>query len=437
MWALSDDGIRLPMTFGADLSAQGSGMSALAPLPLPRNSPWPAQSGAARQAELDWLRGLMLLLMTVTHLPTWFSAHVGQPFGYVSAAEGFVFLSAYLVGAVYTRTALKDGVAAMRAAVWRRAAQVYATHVALLLGLFFLLVPLALHYDAKPLTNLASFYIAQPKTATVAGLLLAYNPPLLDILPMYVIFLVLSPWLLARGLRGGWGSLLAASGMLWLLAQAGAGRELYQWLAGVVGSPLPYRETGAFGWLAWQLLWIAGLRMGAYTTQGPASASLSKTRPRYVLWSALAIAATCFAWRHAAGQVPFPSATELNAFFDKWQLGPLRLLNFAALAVIAVYGRRWLAAQAQRSPIATLGRASLSVFAAHLVVCLTLLATGIGRPDAARFEFMDAALLSGTLALLYGVALLAARQHRHSHGLRARTAARRRPPLDFSERAVQ
>jgi hypothetical protein len=39
-----------------------------------------------RQTELDWLRGLMLVLMTITHMPTWFSAHVGQPFGFVSAA---------------------------------------------------------------------------------------------------------------------------------------------------------------------------------------------------------------------------------------------------------------------------------------------------------------------------------------------------------------
>ena len=36
-----------------------------------------------RQTELDWLRGLMLVLMTITHLPTWFSSHVGQPFGFV------------------------------------------------------------------------------------------------------------------------------------------------------------------------------------------------------------------------------------------------------------------------------------------------------------------------------------------------------------------
>lgn len=47
-----------------------------------------------RRWELDALRGLMLVLMTLTHLPTRLSSPLGQPFGFVSAAEGFVLLSA-------------------------------------------------------------------------------------------------------------------------------------------------------------------------------------------------------------------------------------------------------------------------------------------------------------------------------------------------------
>jgi hypothetical protein len=50
----------------------------------------------ARRTEIDVLRGLMLVLITITHLPTVFSAKFSQPFGFVSAAEGFVFLSAFL-----------------------------------------------------------------------------------------------------------------------------------------------------------------------------------------------------------------------------------------------------------------------------------------------------------------------------------------------------
>ena len=45
-----------------------------------------------RKPELDALRGLFLVWMTLTHLPTKFSDLVNQPFGFVSSAEGFVFL---------------------------------------------------------------------------------------------------------------------------------------------------------------------------------------------------------------------------------------------------------------------------------------------------------------------------------------------------------
>ena len=149
-----------------------------------------------RQTELDWLRGLMLVMMTITHLPTWFSSHVGQPFGFVSAAEGFVFLSAYLVGSVYSGTALAHGFVTMRNAIWRRTAKVYAAQVALLLLLFWILVPFATTHGAHAVTDLASFYIERPQAALVSALVLACNPPLLDILPMYVLFMLLSPLLL-------------------------------------------------------------------------------------------------------------------------------------------------------------------------------------------------------------------------------------------------
>jgi hypothetical protein len=110
-----------------------------------------------RQAELDWLRGTMLVLMTFTHLPTWFSTRAGQPFGYVSAAEGFVFLSAYLVGTVYGRRARVHGVDAMRRALWHRTLKVYAVHAALLVFLLLVLVPFALSRDAHAITDLASY----------------------------------------------------------------------------------------------------------------------------------------------------------------------------------------------------------------------------------------------------------------------------------------
>src|ERR1700719_960118 len=85
-----------------------------------------------RRPELDALRGLFLVWMTLTHLPTRLSDLVNQPFGFVSSAEGFVFLSALLVGRVYMRQALEN-TGTVRGRLWKRALKVYAYHLTLLL----------------------------------------------------------------------------------------------------------------------------------------------------------------------------------------------------------------------------------------------------------------------------------------------------------------
>ena len=359
-----------------------------------------------RQAELDWLRGLMLVLMTVTHVPTWFGAHLGQPFGFVSAAEGFVFLSAFLVGSVYSHMARKRGFPAMRKAALGRAAKVYAAHVALVLLLFFVLVPFAASHGAHAITDLASFYVERPRVALVAALALGYNPPLLDILPMYVLFIAASPRMIEFGSRRGWGPLLAVSAALWLFAQLGGGRHVYESVARLVEWPVPYAQTGAFSLLAWQLLWLVGLRAGALKVEAGAAAGAGRPWPRALVFGALALAAVLFVMRHVTGQVPSVTHASLNALFDKWHLGPLRLANFALLAVLAVHWRGVFAAWAPRSMIGTLGRASLTVFTAHLVLCLAILATA-GETLAAQASVEGAALVAGTLVTLYAVARVA------------------------------
>jgi hypothetical protein len=61
-----------------------------------------------RRPELDALRGLFLVWMTLTHLPYALQRlYTNQPIGFVSAAEGFVFISALLVGRIYMRDSIR------------------------------------------------------------------------------------------------------------------------------------------------------------------------------------------------------------------------------------------------------------------------------------------------------------------------------------------
>ena len=178
-----------------------------------------------RRPELDALRGLFLVWMTLTHLPTHLSDLVNQPFGFVSSAEGFVFLSALLVARLYIRKAAEDE-NALRTRLWKRALRIYGYHLILLALAFTIAAAFAVTRHKVAITNLLTFYLAHPVPAILGSLLLIYCPPLLDILPMYVIFLLLTPYALAYAARRGWRGILIVSGTIWLLAQFG----LKQWM---------------------------------------------------------------------------------------------------------------------------------------------------------------------------------------------------------------
>lgn len=343
----------------------------------------------------------MLVMMLLTHLPTRLTSPVGQPFGYVSAAEGFVLLSAYVSGMVYSRLARKKGLRAMGKAFLLRALKVYWCHAATLIFLFTVVAAVGLRGEQPAVTDLMSFYLAKPVTALATGLLLIYTPPLLDILPLYLVFMLVTPWLLAYGIRKGWRRPLLISVIIWLLAQFGLGQWLYQGMALVTGLTVPIQETGSFVVLAWQLLWVVGLWMGSSRTDKQPRPFVF---PRWIVNASAMLVVVSMVWRHIVGQVPFGDHMLLNLLFDKWQLGPLRLLNlFAMIVVVISFGP----ALAERIPrprvLETLGAASLEVFCAHLMLVLLALAV-FGADPWRRPWWGDALLLAVCFSLLYAVA---------------------------------
>jgi hypothetical protein len=388
-----------------------------------------AQAGIDRNWALDALRGVMLVLMTLTHLPTRLSSPAGQPFGFVSAAEGFVLLSAFMAGMVYTRRERRDGGPAMQEAFYKRAGKIYLCQAALLVFLFGLVALLGLLADQPAVKNLMSFYLERPTTAIVAALLLLYSPPLLDILPMYILFMLASPFLLLWGLRRGWLPIMCVSVGLWLLAQFGFGHWAYEQAMHHARVPVPLEQTGAFHLSAWQFLWVLGLWMGScHALAGEATeAGRAPPRPHFPAWmvkSALLFAVACMAWRHAIGQSPFPDSPQLNLLFDKWQLGPLRVINLFALMVLLMRFAPWLTTRLPRvRALEKLGAAALPVFCAHLFLVLLALAF-LGEATPERATWIDVALLVGSFAILYAVALCSEWIDRHSADVRERYAQR-------------
>lgn len=347
----------------------------------------------------------MLVLMTLTHIPTRWSDPLGQPFGFVSAAEGFVFLSGFMAGLVYAQRQRRDGDAAMRDAFLSRALKLYAIQAALLIFVLTVIALAGVLTQQAAITDLVSYFLAQPLTALLGGLLLLYNPPLLDILPMYVLFMLVSPLLLLHAGWRGWGGILTLSVALWLAAQFGLDPWLYDALVRGTGLPVPRNEVGAFEIVAWQFLWVLGLWVGVRQANGqPVQAT---PIPRWVVAAAVAVALVNLVWRHVGGQSPFGADTALNMLYDKWRLGPLRIIDFFALVVVVLHFGARLAARMPRPRwLELLGRQSLPVFCAHVVLAMLVLAS-FGAIDPARPLWQDTALLAACFAVLHAVARLA------------------------------
>jgi hypothetical protein len=334
-----------------------------------------------RLPELDALRGLFLVWMTLTHLPTRFSDLVNQPFGFVSSAEGFVFLSALLVGRLYIRELVQNP-EGVRMRLWMRSLKLYGYHMLLLVFAFTVGAGWAVHAHRAAITNLLNFYLNHPATAIVGSALLLYCPPLFDILPMYVLFLFLTPLILSAALRVGWKIMLAGSALIWMLAQFGLRDVVHNWVVHVTHLQIPLQETGAFNLFAWQAVWIAGLWLGSSS----AREELPLARvPRWGIAASAAICAFFVAVRHVwLG----PNLTEqsLGLLLDKWQIGPLRVINIAAFMILFYWLRKYVRVVVAREPFLTLGKASLQVFCAHLF-----------------FVFAGLALLYGDIEQLHGM----------------------------------
>ena len=271
--------------------------------------------------------------------------------------------------------------------------RLYCYHALLLAFAFLVAVPIAERGNRPGLHNLLDFYfMAGPKRSIIEAFLLIYRPPLLDILPMYIIFLIFTSGALLLARKIGWKPILWTGFSLWALAQFGLRADAYKVAAKVIPAHIPLNEMGAFDLWAWQFLWIGGVWLGVRWAQN--NLPIEKWAKRAVI-PAVVIAAVCFVLRRAIEHGFQLGPAEF--LFDKWHLGPLRLVDFAAVAALLIVTQslwKFLAVK----PLVLMGQSSLQVFCVHLLCCfagLTLLG------NASRISgWRQVDLLAGTFAAM-------------------------------------
>ena len=310
-----------------------------------------------RDIRLDTLRGVMLVLMMIFHWPGPVRRLTHEPVGFVSAAEGFVFLSGLIAGMVYGRVGLDKGNRTLQQRALRRARDIYLYHVIPLFVVWIVAISITETWEFWG-AGIPYVYM-KPWTTLVSGMLLLYQPMFFDILPMYVIFVLLMPLIIQQLLLGRRKMVLLGSAGLWVLSQIG----IWAWSGELLGHVLPV-DLGTFDPFAWQMLFVWGLCLGFWRLTYDGVSIF--TRPVPVVMAA-GVAGILFLVRYRFIPPGAPVAYD-HPLVDISTLAPLRLLNFIVLAYlvgfVAVRFRRLLTWRW----LAFLGQHSLQVFTFHLVI---------------------------------------------------------------------
>jgi hypothetical protein len=287
-------------------------------------------TSTGRDLRLDLFRGLALWLIFLDHIPSnvvsWITI---RNYGFSDAAEMFIFISGYTAAFVYGRAMHERGFVVSGARILKRAWQIYVAHI-FLFAIYMAEISYVATSFENPLyaeeMNILDF-LKQPDQTIIQALLLKFKPANMDVLPLYIVLLILFPpilWLLQRA------PTLALIGSVVVYV-------LVWWF----NFNLPAYPEGVwfFNPFAWQLLFVFGAwcALGGAERLGPFL--------RWRLTTAVALAYIAFAaaialtW-YLPGLSRFVHLPvwleELIYPIDKTNLDVLRFAHFLALAAVTV-----------------------------------------------------------------------------------------------------
>jgi len=310
-----------------------------------------------RDLRLDLFRGVALWLIFLDHIPenivNWFTI---RNYGFSDATEIFIFISGYTGAFVYGRAMRERGFVVSSARILRRAWQIYVAHIFLFTIFMAEIAYVAATFD-NPLyaeeMNILDF-LKQPDITIFQALILKFKPVNMDVLPLYIILLLLFPPMLYLLLRVP-NLALAGSAFVYVLA----------WKFDL---NLPAYPNGVwfFNPFAWQLLFV----FGAWCALGGSQRLAGLLRSRILLAAAIAYLVFAFAitltWHFEALERFVPSwLGEWIYPIDKTNLDVLRFAHFLALAAVTVrfVPRTWPGlTSAVLQPAIRCGQHSLEIF---------------------------------------------------------------------------
>jgi hypothetical protein len=289
----------------------------------------PPAPSSRRDLRLDLFRGLALWLIFLDHIPTnivsWITI---RNYGFSDATEIFIFISGYTAAFVYGKAMSERGFLVAGARILRRAWQIYVAHIFL-----FAIYMAEIAYVASSFENPLYAeemgvldFLKQPDVTIIQAMLLKFKPVNMDILPLYIVLLLLFPpilWLLMRRPTLALGASVVLYAACWE----------FEWNLQAYPS-----GTWYFNPFAWQLLFV----FGAWCAMGGAERLSSVLRSRITLVIAIAYLIFAFliamTWHVSAMEQLVPQwLGSLIYPIDKTNLDVLRFAHFLALGVVIVW----------------------------------------------------------------------------------------------------
>ncbi len=323
-------------------------------------------SSAQRDLRIDFFRGLALLFIFIDHVPNNVLARFTLcNFGFADAAEVFVLLAGFSAFLAYQRSFEGGGFRAGASRVLDRVRDIYVWHLALVaicaIGLTFAAAWLENPMYAR---NIGVHVFGEtPARATVLAATLVNQPNMLNILPLYIVLMLIwVPFVLWLLPRRPWQLLFLSAG-IWVVAN-------------VLQLNLPSQQEPQ-GWVfnpfAWQLLITIGA-LAAHVSRLeviPSSRVALALAAGYVAFAFLVVAPwTQIAGLEAARVIPRDLLGQMSrSYLSPWRLAHIVALGYLAMTLLSPKSP-WLT-HAWARGVGRCGRHSLEIFCLGTVLSLT------------------------------------------------------------------
>ena len=344
---------------------------------------YPADGGK-RDLRVDFIRGFVMLILIVVHIDifSYYNFIAWERLGAVTGAEGFVMLSGAILGLLSRMRMGNDSLGTTVSKQFGRAFLLYRTSLIVILSV----AVLNIFVDASAAMTFKAYsgkvYNLYPDFALFSQyqdrilakfVLLRYGPHQFQILGLYVVLLMFSPfilWLFAKK------QIMTVVTLSWLIYFANSGFNVRP-----TGAQFEY----AFPVLSWQVLFVHGLAIGYYRNEIWNFFHSKKGAIAFAFVLAIYLVLLFFTYNNPLPKIPDYMKLHIidpetfksiyHQYFRKNTLGLGRLVNdFAILFVsYALLSYFW-------KPInkvfgwffIPIGQASLYVFILHVYACILI-----------------------------------------------------------------